>query len=164
MDTRVWRKRWGTRYRETGYRRPCRAQKGDCLCEMARVVEGNKGRPATSRVGRESRERLPFIAGLSESQFRVTARHALPLSAMAETRKPVCIIAIGMAGSGKSTFVQRLNTHLHARSPPAPPYVLNLDPAVTNISYEPNIDIRDTVDYHQVMRQCAVAVPLCSLR
>lgn len=130
------------------------------------VVEENRGRPAnSSRVGRESRERLPFIAVLSESQFRVTARHALPLSAMAEaTRKPVCIIAIGMAGSGKSTFVQRLNTHLHARSPPAPPYVLNLDPAVTNISYEPNIDIRDTVDYHQVMRQCAVAVPLCSLR
>jgi hypothetical protein len=72
---------------------------------------------------------------------------------MPEAKKPVCIIAIGMAGSGKSTFVQRLNAHLHALSPPAPPYVLNLDPAVTNISYEPNIDIRDTVDYHQVMRQ-----------
>jgi len=77
---------------------------------------------------------------------------------MAEARKPVCIIAIGMAGSGKSTFVQRLNAHLHALSPPAPPYVVNLDPAVTNISYEPNIDIRDTVDYYQVMRQCAIAV------
>jgi hypothetical protein len=107
------------------------------------------------------------LSRLSESQFRVTASHALPLSppmADSEARKPVCIIAIGMAGSGKSTFVQRLNTHLHALSPPAPPYVLNLDPAVTNISYEPNIDIRDTVDYHQVMRQCAVAVPLCPLR
>ena len=45
---------------------------------------------------------------------------------------------------GKSTFVQRLNAHLHALSPPTPPYVVNLDPAVTNISYEPNIDIRDT--------------------
>jgi GPN-loop GTPase len=92
----------------------------------------------------------------------------IPLSptAMAEpsARKPVCIIAIGMAGSGKSTFVQRLNAHLHALSPPAPPYVVNLDPAVTNISYEPNIDIRDTVDYHQVMRQCAIAVSLCTLR
>ena len=86
--------------------------------------------------------------------------------AQARDRKPVCIIAIGMAGSGKSTFVQRLNAHLHALSPPAPPYVVNLDPAVTNLSYEPNIDIRDTVDYHQVMRQCAVAVavPLCTLR
>ncbi|KAH9986853.1 XPA-binding protein 1 [Russula vinacea] len=72
---------------------------------------------------------------------------------MSAAKKPVCVIAIGMAGSGKSTFVQRLNTHLHSSSPPAPPYILNLDPAVTNLSYEPNIDIRDTVDYHQVMKQ-----------
>ncbi|KAI9438937.1 XPA-binding protein 1 [Lactarius indigo] len=67
--------------------------------------------------------------------------------------KPVCIIAIGMAGSGKSTFVQRINAHLHAKTPPAPPYVLNLDPAVTNVPFEANIDIRDTVDYHEVMKQ-----------
>jgi hypothetical protein len=77
-------------------------------------------------------------------------------------KKPVCIIAIGMAGSGKSTFVQRINAHLHSRTPPAPPYVLNLDPAVTSVPYEANIDIRDTVDYHEVMKQCAVAVTLCS--
>ncbi|KAH9987614.1 XPA-binding protein 1 [Russula compacta] len=68
-------------------------------------------------------------------------------------KAPVCIIAIGMAGSGKSTFVQTLNAHLHSRIPPAPPYILNLDPAVTNIPFEPNIDIRDTVDYHEVMKQ-----------
>ncbi|KAH9062565.1 XPA-binding protein 1 [Lactarius deliciosus] len=72
---------------------------------------------------------------------------------MSATKKPVCIIAIGMAGSGKSTFVQRINAHLHARTPPAPPYVLNLDPAVTNVPFEANIDIRDTVDYHEVMKQ-----------
>jgi GTPase SAR1 family protein len=82
---------------------------------------------------------------------------------MSSAKKPVCVIAIGMAGSGKSTFVQRLNAHLHSSSPPAPPYILNLDPAVTNLAYEPNIDIRDTVDYHEVMKQCAVAVPLCPL-
>jgi len=68
-----------------------------------------------------------------------------------------------MAGSGKSTFVQRLNAHLHSQSPSKPPYLLNLDPAVASVPYEPNIDIRDTVDYHEVMKQCAVAVPLCSL-
>ena len=72
-------------------------------------------------------------------------------------KKPVCIIAIGMAGSGKSTFVQRINAHLHAKAPPTPPYVLNLDPAVANVPFEANIDIRDTVDYHEVMKQCAVA-------
>ena len=72
-------------------------------------------------------------------------------------KKPVCIITIGMAGSGKSTFVQRINAHLHAKTPPAPPYILNLDPAVANVPFEANIDIRDTVDYHEVMKQCAVA-------
>ncbi|KAH9054874.1 XPA-binding protein 1 [Lactarius vividus] len=70
-----------------------------------------------------------------------------------QQKKPVCIIAIGMAGSGKSTFVQRINAHLHAKTPSAPPYVLNLDPAVTNVPFEANIDIRDTVDYHEVMKQ-----------
>ena len=72
-------------------------------------------------------------------------------------KQPVCIIAIGMAGSGKSTFVQRINAHLHAKTPPTPPYLLNLDPAVTNVPFEANIDIRDTVDYHEVMKQCALA-------
>jgi GTPase SAR1 family protein len=83
-------------------------------------------------------------------------------SSSSSPKKPVCIIAIGMAGSGKSTFVQRLNAHLHSQAPPAPPYILNLDPAVTNLPFEANIDIRDTVNYHEVMKQCAVAVPLCS--
>jgi hypothetical protein len=94
----------------------------------------------------------------------VTSRHAtLFLPTMSSVKKPVCVIAIGMAGSGKSTFVQRLNAHLHTLSPPAPPYILNLDPAVADLSYEPNIDIRDTVDYHEVMKQCAVVVLLCLL-
>jgi adenylylsulfate kinase-like enzyme len=66
--------------------------------------------------------------------------------------KPSVIITIGMAGAGKSTFVQRLNSHLHAKN--QPPYILNLDPAITHSIYEANIDIRDTVDYKQVMKQC----------
>lgn len=68
-------------------------------------------------------------------------------------KKPVAIITIGMAGAGKSTFVQRLNSYLHSLDPPSPPYILNLDPAVTYVPYEPNIDIRDTVNYQEVMKQ-----------
>lgn len=75
-----------------------------------------------------------------------------------EKKKPVVIITIGMAGAGKSTFVQRINSYLHSKEPPSPPYILNLDPAVTNVPFEANIDIRDTVNYHEVMKQC-VAVP-----
>lgn len=56
-----------------------------------------------------------------------------------------------MAGSGKTTLLQRLNAHLHQKG--TPPYILNLDPAVTHMPYEANIDIRDTVEYKEVMKQ-----------
>ncbi|ORX35348.1 aerobic respiration-related protein [Kockovaella imperatae] len=66
-------------------------------------------------------------------------------------KTPVVILCIGMAGSGKTTLMQRLNSHLHSRN--TPPYILNLDPAVSHMPYSANIDIRDTVDYKEVMKQ-----------
>ncbi|SCU86794.1 LAFA_0E03092g1_1 [Lachancea sp. 'fantastica'] len=59
------------------------------------------------------------------------------------------VICIGMAGSGKTTFMQRLNSHLHANK--SAPYVVQLDPAVLNVPYGVNIDIRDSVKYKKVM-------------
>jgi GPN-loop GTPase len=56
-----------------------------------------------------------------------------------------------MIGSGKTTFMQRLNVYLHTKR--TPPYVLNLDPAVMTIPYEANIDIRDSIKYKEVMKQ-----------
>lgn len=47
--------------------------------------------------------------------------------------------------------MQRLNVYLHAMR--KPPYVLNLDPAVLNLPYEANIDIRDSINYKEVMKQ-----------
>jgi len=64
--------------------------------------------------------------------------------------KPICVIVLGMAGSGKTSFVQRLNAHLHAKK--SPPYVINLDPAVLEVPFPANIDIRDTVNYKEVMK------------
>ncbi|KAK9351612.1 hypothetical protein V1505DRAFT_359824 [Lipomyces doorenjongii] len=61
------------------------------------------------------------------------------------------VVCIGMAGSGKTTFMQRLNSHLHARD--TPPYIVNLDPAVLNVPFSANIDIRDSVNYKEVMKQ-----------
>ncbi|XP_056005231.1 GPN-loop GTPase 1-like [Ostrea edulis] len=68
-----------------------------------------------------------------------------------QAKKPTCILVLGMAGSGKTTFVQRITAHLHAKK--TPPYVINLDPAVHEVPYPANIDIRDTVNYKEVMKQ-----------
>jgi len=70
-----------------------------------------------------------------------------------DSGKPTIIVAIGMAGSGKTTFVQRINSYLNALNPERPPYMLNLDPAVTYMPFDANIDIRDTVNYKQVMKE-----------
>ncbi|AET38647.1 GTPase NPA3 Ecym_3144 [Eremothecium cymbalariae DBVPG len=59
------------------------------------------------------------------------------------------VICIGMAGSGKTTFMQRLNSHLNASK--HRPYVINLDPAVLKIPFGANIDIRDSIKYKKVM-------------
>jgi GTPase SAR1 family protein len=64
--------------------------------------------------------------------------------------QPVTIVCVGMAGAGKSSFMQRINSHLHAQK--EPPYVINLDPAVRNVPFESNIDIRDSVNYKEVMK------------
>ncbi len=54
-------------------------------------------------------------------------------------------------GSGKTTFMQRINSHLHSKR--EPPYVINLDPAVRTVPFECNIDIRDSLNYKEVMRE-----------
>ena len=53
-----------------------------------------------------------------------------------KTKKPTCIIVLGMAGSGKTTFVQRLASHLHMKEKDKRkmPYVINLDPACMEVS------------------------------
>eukprot|EP00741_Cyanophora_paradoxa_P012643 tig00020614_g12214.t1 len=65
--------------------------------------------------------------------------------------KPIVLIMIGMAGSGKTTLMQRLNAHFHLTKTPS--YVINLDPAAVHAPATANIDIRDTVDYKAVMKQ-----------
>ncbi|KAI1767807.1 hypothetical protein GGR53DRAFT_518230 [Hypoxylon sp. FL1150] len=70
---------------------------------------------------------------------------------MSGSTEPVAIVCVGMAGSGKTTFMQRINAHLHGQRDP--PYVINLDPAVLHVPFESNIDIRDSVNYKEVMKQ-----------
>ncbi|KAL8425929.1 hypothetical protein Efla_000906 [Eimeria flavescens] len=72
-------------------------------------------------------------------------------AAAAETRKngPLVLLITGMAGSGKSTLVKAMDEHL--RSCGKRTYLLNLDPAVVHLTFSPNVDIRDSVNYKRVM-------------
>ncbi|EYC25863.1 hypothetical protein Y032_0011g1431 [Ancylostoma ceylanicum] len=79
-----------------------------------------------------------------------TSSDAKPTLSQPDVSIPPSILVLGMAGSGKTSFVQRLTAYLHARK--TPPYVINLDPATANVPYPVNIDIRDTVKYKQVMK------------
>ena len=65
-------------------------------------------------------------------------------------KSPVVILMIGMAGSGKSTFMHRMVVRLQSKQKKV--YTVNLDPAVRNLAYPVNIDIRDTVNYKEVMK------------
>jgi polynucleotide 5'-kinase involved in rRNA processing len=53
-----------------------------------------------------------------------------------EENKPTCIIVLGMAGSGKTTFVTKLVSRLYDDGKP---YVINLDPACNEVPYPANI-------------------------
>lgn len=47
--------------------------------------------------------------------------------------------------------MQRINSYLHEKK--TVPYVVNLDPAVHSVPFESNIDIRDSINYKEVMKQ-----------
>jgi GTPase SAR1 family protein len=63
---------------------------------------------------------------------------------------PACIV-LGMAGSGKTSLMRRIAAYLSAHEKPA--YHINLDPAVSKVPFGANIDICDTVNYREVMKQ-----------
>ena len=107
-----------------------------------------------------------------------------------EHPSPICVLVVGMAGSGKTTLMSQLQestmpndddndeeedvdkatttteadasaaAHEPTASTPRsgsikdlPAYCINLDPATLDVPYGASIDIRDTVDYKQVMAQ-----------
>lgn len=51
--------------------------------------------------------------------------------------RPICLIVLGMAGSGKTSFVKRLTQLGHLQN--MKPYVVNLDPACAETPYHTNI-------------------------
>jgi hypothetical protein len=70
-------------------------------------------------------------------------------------------LVVGMAGAGKTTFCQRLYSWLSQENCKIDPktglnssiYSINLDPAVLNCKMPLNCDIRDHIDYNEVMEK-----------
>lgn len=50
-------------------------------------------------------------------------------------KTPICLIVLGMAGSGKTSLVERLSNPFMLNRP----YVINLDPACLQVPYFANI-------------------------
>lgn len=83
-----------------------------------------------------------------QEEVREVAKLAFP----AATRtSPTVVLVVGMAGSGKTTLMHRLNLYMLEHGLRG--YYINIDPAVASVPFGANIDIRDTVDYKEVMRQ-----------
>lgn len=64
---------------------------------------------------------------------------------------PYFIIVLGTAGSGKSSLSSMLYTYLTSHQLDA--ILVNLDPAVEDLPYEPDVDVRDYVDIRDLMRK-----------
>lgn len=79
-----------------------------------------------------------FIDMMSEAMdsSKVLSQNPMVIQAESNKKKPSCIIVLGMAGSGKTTFVQRLVSVLYNVGKP---YVINLDPACREVPYPANI-------------------------
>ena len=61
---------------------------------------------------------------------------------------------MGPAGAGKTTFCTALITHLqHSRRSC---FYVNLDPAATDFTYEPDLDIRDLISLEDVMEDMSL--------
>lgn len=79
----------------------------------------------------QSGETHAFLNGNDEQKEKI------PLETDSnQSKTPCCIIILGMAGSGKTTFVKRIVSELFKKKKP---YVINLDPACMEVPYPVNI-------------------------
>ena len=85
----------------------------------------------------------------NESSININKEEQNQKIKMPKNMQTINLIILGMAGSGKTTFVQKLEEEIANMDKES--YIINLDPAVLDTLYEPNLDIRDTVKYKEVM-------------
>jgi hypothetical protein len=118
------------------------SSQASCSTAEPDIIQASEAHEST---GGSSASAAGVLASTSESSA------AGVLASISTPGKPIVCLMVGMAGSGKTTLLQRINAESHLRGLPS--YVVNLDPAVTHLPYGANIDIRDTVNYKEVMAQ-----------
>ena len=64
----------------------------------------------------------------------------------------LCLIVVGMAGSGKTTFVSNFKNHLLENSK-INTFVSNLDPVVMTVPYSCDYDIRKDFNHKNIMKK-----------
>ena len=113
--------------------------------------EASLALPDSERAAAEAKAAAQIKASSGASSSGGAGPSSAPAAAAAKQKRPTSVIIIGMAGSGKTTLMQRLNAHLHQSKKPY--YMVNLDPAVLETPFGAHVDIRDTVNYREVMKQ-----------
>lgn len=96
---------------------------------------------------------MEFVDSTSASDVLKGVDAGASSSSSSETKRklPTAVLVIGMAGAGKTTLMHRINLHMIDMDIRG--YYINLDPAVKDVPFAANIDIRDTVNYKEVMKQ-----------
>lgn len=64
----------------------------------------------------------------------------------------LCLIVVGMAGSGKTTFISNFKNHLLENSQ-FNTFVSNLDPVVMSVPYSCDYDIRKDFNHKKIMKK-----------
>ncbi|KRY50392.1 Protein CLEC16A, partial [Trichinella britovi] len=121
------------------------------IANAAEVTEYCQEQPGSSSSCTTGRTMDTETAGETESTEKAANNENTVAAPLPDHLKPTCMIVLGMAGSGKSTLVQRICAYLSATKTSL--YPVNLDPAVHYVSYPTAVDIRESVNYKEIMQK-----------
>lgn len=132
--------------------------------EAQATAHAKQSKPVVVLVIGESLASIPVVVCLYSSCNRGAAALGSTCLEQQAYRRAVCtyctvtsLLRAGMAGSGKTTLMQRISSHLNEHS--TANYLINLDPAVLDTPYEANIDIRDTVRCLRLQQHARTELP-----
>jgi GPN-loop GTPase len=130
---------------------PCElsSSHNDCKAPPLNDVSDPPPRQLERRNSRNTMSGEHSCAVMPSSEIHNEASSSPRLSGK---KQPLVILVVGMAGTGKTTLVHRLQHYSAEQGIKS--YFINLDPALLcDPPYDVNIDIRDTVNYRELIQQ-----------